>query len=56
MIHKFIKRNFPLSKKFNFSFSSDGKIIYLGENSKKKLLEGLNSICKTAQLTLGPKV
>lgn len=49
---KFLKmlRSFP----FRAFFST--KKLYYADDARRRLLEGINMVCKTTQITLGPKV
>lgn len=46
-----MKKNIYLSF---FGFST--KKIFYSDDARKRLLKGINLVCKTTQITLGPKV
>lgn len=43
-------------KSFLLRFFFSTKKLYYGDIARRRLLKGINEVCKATQLTLGPKV
>ena len=49
-----MRKNIHSLNIFKYHFGS--KKIFYSDEARKKLLNGINIVCKTTQITLGPKV